>query len=223
MSSASVPSEAATELILAVGAEPTGYEEALVWGRHAVAELDPSDDGRERADISTHLGNAASIAGRFDESLAHYDSALQLREQALGAEHLATAGAHLNRAAALVLVGRYAEGLEAHQRGLAIVVEQAGTDHRFAIIARSNVGDTLRTLGRNRESRQYLTEALALGRAALEPLDEQIGLTLGSLALTEAGLVTWRRRAGSSATRSRCSRPWTRSTTNWQRSGRTSR
>jgi Tfp pilus assembly protein PilF len=107
-------------------------------------------------------------AQRFDESLRHYQRALELWERAHGPSHPNVASGLTNVGAVLNELGRAVEAEAVLRRALDIVEARLGPKHQNTGIALYNLGAALHAQGRYQE-------ALAFHRRALDALQASAG------------------------------------------------
>ncbi|MBK7828796.1 serine/threonine-protein kinase [Nannocystis sp.] len=159
---------AATQLVFTVGSAGARYPEGQQWARSAemlVRRLGQVDRLPE-ADLLTHLASVHRVHGEYEEALALYVRALEIRERELGGEHPHVARALHNLGNVYEATGRFAEALEVHARALAMMQRTLGPSH-------PNVGLSYNSQAVIHEKRDEHERALELHARALA-IHEQV-------------------------------------------------
>lgn len=104
------------------------------------------------------VGDAMLCAGRHEEALRHFSTALKEAEGSLGPGHVATLNAVYGIACSLQFLGTN-EALPLYMRAHSGLEEALGPDHRDTTRAENGLGTTLQDLGRPVEACEHLLNA----------------------------------------------------------------
>jgi nephrocystin-3 len=138
------------------------------WIRWTDAEREqPESQSEERrlswAKLAASLSKFLRFAGLFGElTTSLTDSALQIREAILGAEHIETAESLTGYGSLLRDKGDPRSALRYYRRALAVREKTQGAEHPDSIEAIRGLGATLRIIGEYAEAEQLLRRALEI-------------------------------------------------------------
>ncbi len=167
--------DAATELVLVVGAARGQADAARVWAEFGRASLERLGGSKEvEANLDEALGALAHQERKWGEAREHLTRARTRREQALGTEHPKVLST-LSRLVAVDLErGEFAAGLETAQQLLQAQTRTLGTEHPAVMRTMGHIGTALTQLGRLDEAAEELERALQLGLRVLGPSHPQL-------------------------------------------------
>ena len=132
--------------------------------------------------VRERLSTAYSAAGRLDEALPVFETALADREMALGPEHPDTVTARVNLARCYAASGRDAEAITLYEQALAQSERLFGTAHRDTLDVRASLAAAYREAGRRGESVSLYERTLAEAETALGPAHRDTMTARNSLA-----------------------------------------
>jgi tetratricopeptide (TPR) repeat protein len=132
--------------------------------------------------VRDRLSAAYSAAGRLDEALPVFETALSDRELALGPEHPDTVSARVSLARCYAASGRDAEAITLYEQALAQSERLFGTAHRDTLEVRAALAAAYRGAGRPAESVLLYERTLAEAEVALGPTHRDTMKARGSLA-----------------------------------------
>jgi tetratricopeptide (TPR) repeat protein len=152
------------------------YREAAVKFQRANA-LKPDD-----AVILNWLGLSLYDAGQYVKAEPLYKRALEIREKALGKDHLETATSLNNLASLYESQGKYAEAEPLHKRALEIREKALGKDHSLTAASLNNLALLYDSQGRYAEAEPLLKRALEIKEKALGKDHPSTATSLNNLA-----------------------------------------
>jgi len=132
--------------------------------------------------VRDRLSAAYSAAGRLDEAMPVFETALSDRELALGSEHPDTVSARVSLARCYAASGRDAEATTLYEQALAQSERLFGTAHRDTLQVRAALAAAYRGAGRRAESVLLYERTLAEAEVALGPVHRDTMTARGSLA-----------------------------------------
>lgn len=202
--------QAWTLLGFVVGAREHRLQEAEVLEPAVEAATEIADDDLVRALALNNLAVTRELAGKYEEARVKHESALALREKALGPEHPLVARSLNNLSGVLEQLGRDDEARAQLERGAAILEKALGPENPEVAISLGNLAFVLQNLGRYDEARAKYERALAAQEKVLGPehpnvanvlLDfgnalEETGHYEEAKARYERALAVWRKIAG---------------------------
>lgn len=158
---------AASTLVYVVGYRRQQFDEGVSYVDLArgLAGADPERQAR----VSSSLAIVLAARGRHDEAEAELRRALELREQALGPEHLDIAMTHNNLANVLTARGDHAAAEAEHRRALELRERVLGPDHPDVAMSRNNLAAVLHAQGEYEAAEAEHRRVLALREAVLGP------------------------------------------------------
>ncbi len=166
-----VVAEAAAEMVYTVGYCGDRYADAERWSRHATAALRRMGPGHDVAAGWLANNRALFLAkqGKLDEALVSAQSAVQIKQRALGGNHFDVALSEGNLAEILFLLGRTDEAIRTSEHALKILTATLGPDHPRVPYLLSSSAELLNATGRNAEAKEAAERALALWERDLGP------------------------------------------------------
>ncbi len=160
---------------------------AMVWYEHALAfEEDSALAGPMHGTTAAVLNNMAACAydlGRYQDSVAYYERAIEIASVVLGPEHPHTATFLGNLANSLVELGRPQEALAAMLRANAILRRRLG-EHVAVAYSEHDLASLLHRLGRDDDARLHALDSVELSRRLLGE-GPDLAVALGLLAEIE--------------------------------------
>ena len=135
------------------------------------------------ADSLSAIAQDNYAQGKFTEAESLYKRALELREKALGAEHLDVATDLNNLGAMYIARGKFAEAEPLLKRSLAIREKALKPNHPDLASSLNNLAELYRNQNRNAEAEPLYKRALAIIEKAFEPEHNERARTLNNLAI----------------------------------------
>jgi tetratricopeptide (TPR) repeat protein/tRNA A-37 threonylcarbamoyl transferase component Bud32 len=180
--------EAASSLVLVVGAQLADLNEGRAWEGHARAELVRAGNvPRLEARLHHAIGFSRSSHGDFEEALANYERALELRREFLPEDHPDIARDLLNVGSILGDMGRTDESIQHYERALEIWRTAYGPGHPNEGAVWINLGVAMEEKGRPGEAAPHYRRALEILEASLGPDHPNVAMALNNLgALAES-------------------------------------
>ena len=145
-----------------------------------VDSYDVRTDGAAR--ILSDTGRYLTERGRYSEAQLLHESALTIRERALGPDHPDVTFSLNNLASAYFYQGRYADAQLLHERALTIRERAFGPDHPEVARTLNNLANVYVKQGRYAEARPLHERALTIWERALGPDDPNVAYSLNNLA-----------------------------------------
>jgi len=181
-----VAAEAATELLLVLGARQARFGEAQAWEKLAEGALRRSGDSpRLRARLLQAQGLVRYNEGKLVEATETHQRAVALFEK-LEPGSIALANA-LNDLAASLRGGRKAkESLAVYQRALDILIVQAGAEGDLVAANRNGMANSMMLEGRFDDAFTLYAQALVTFRKRLGPTHFRTVTTLNNLGVVRA-------------------------------------
>ncbi len=179
----SVELEAARSLISVVGTLLERHAEGLQWGDAAQPLAVRYGDATDRAKNAMALGDVALQQGKYPEAQAQHQRALQLNEQALGADHPELATNLSGVAKAHYRQGNLEESEALFGRALRINETALGPNHPLVAASMSDLGSVLGSQGKLEESEALLRKALRLREEVLGPDHPRVAASAHNLGL----------------------------------------
>lgn len=176
--------EAATSLVMLVGAHEERYGEGLAYAATARGLL-PWLSRRAVAEADMR-GAAAAVyyaAGRYAEAETERREEIRLVATALGTDHTRIAEARGALANVLAALGRFDEARAAYHDAIAIDERTLGPEHPSTANVRSNFAVVLAELGQFELAERLYREALATKERAFGPRHPTVGHTRGNLGI----------------------------------------
>jgi CHAT domain-containing protein/Flp pilus assembly protein TadD len=132
---------------------------------------------------------ASYAQGQYDEALAQYGKAYEIRRKYLGADHPDTAQSMQDTAMLLKVTGEYERAGQMYQEALEILREKLGPDHPDVGVMLSNLGTLDTSKSNYHQAEQYIREGLDIVRKAYGDEHPQVAAIFNNLAatLTESG------------------------------------
>ena len=176
--------EAATALVMMVGAHEERYGEGLAYAATARGLL-PSLSQREEAEADTRGAVAAVYyaAGRYAEAETERREEIRLVAGALGVDDARMAAARGALANVLAALGRFDEARSAYRDAIAIDERLLGPDHPSTAIVRSNFAVVLAELGQFEAAEHAYREAIEIKERAFGPRHPSVAHTRGNLGI----------------------------------------
>jgi tetratricopeptide (TPR) repeat protein len=165
------------------------YGEAAAFYRRALRLVGPRGDREARATLHHNLGGIAHARGRYAAGEADGRRAVELREAALGPNHVDVAADVAALAALVEGAGRLDEAAALYQRALSVFRRRLGPRH-------SEVGLSLAGLAWVRRRQGDLAAADRLYRQSLAILEPVFGRGHSDVALTLANWASVLRQSG---------------------------
>ena len=130
---------------------------------------------RDISDKMKMLGKQKESEENLNKSLDYYKKAIQIREEALGRDHIETAFSYNNIACNYRIMGDYDKALEYHEKALQIRKSQLGDDHPETALSYHNIANVYRDMGREKgcdmddlnQAQQLYEKALAIRKKKL--------------------------------------------------------
>ena len=135
--------EIATHMVYVLGYRQAKHDEAQQWIKHASADIDRLGDERARARLLNNRGLVLVSAGHYEDALAAYREALEIRERLGDPEFPQVATLVNNMGIAYKSLGRAKEAQEAFERAVAIRDEELGSEHPSVASTLNNVAVAL--------------------------------------------------------------------------------
>jgi serine/threonine protein kinase len=177
-----VRAEDATNLVWVVGYLQGRFGEAQRWAKNADAVLERlGGHERLRAWLLNNLGGMYEMKGEMEAALRAQQSALALKEKALGRDHPDVGASEGNVAVVLQALGRNQEALEHEDRSVEILQKGLGAGHPELATQLSNRGEILNALGRYRDARASFEKARIIW-------ERELGLDNRNLAYALTGI-----------------------------------
>ena len=183
--------DAASSLAYTVGYQQTRHVEGLRWARQAEVLLTLLGVEDSPASLSTIL----NARGLIYDSMADYDAALPLFEQALafdeqvfGADHPELAIDVANLARVQEARGDYEQALALAQRAVDITERALGPDHPYVGAYLDDLGSVYLAMGHSQQALEHYERGLALRERVLPPTHPEISSALADLALVHKQL-----------------------------------
>jgi len=142
----------------------SGYPRALEMLQRAWAARrsrgEPASPLSETADalILHRQGRVYKGQGKFDEALAHYQQALEIRTRVLGHEHADVAASYNNIGVVYKGQGKLDEALAQHQKSLEIAIRVLGHEHKNVADSKYNVALLHKKRNEMKKARQLFLE-----------------------------------------------------------------
>ncbi|XP_068750741.1 uncharacterized protein [Montipora capricornis] len=114
------------------------------------------------AAVYNALGSVHFRVGEFQESKEYYNSALAIRIEKLGPQHIDVATSYNNIANVLHAQGHLQQAKEYHYRALAIRIEKLGSQHIDVASSYNNIANVLHAQGDLQQAKEYHNRALAI-------------------------------------------------------------
>src|SRR5262245_46793170 len=127
-------------------------------------------------------------AGKYDEALPYFESALEIRERILGPDHPDVSQAINGLAIIHYFKGEYSKAEPLHLRALAIQEKSLGPEHPDVAASLISLGLLYAALGAYAEAEPLYLRALAIQEKSLGPDHPDVAVSLNSLALLYAAL-----------------------------------
>jgi eukaryotic-like serine/threonine-protein kinase len=156
------------------------YEEAVALHRTAVEKLRRLGRPFEAARAEIALADALDRAGRAQEALEHYRSAIEVLRQEIGPGHPDVADALTNMGLALGTMGRLEDAVRAHTEAMEILERTAGSAHPDLFAPRLNLGIALAALDRFDEAAAVLDGAHEIARRTRPDEHQDFALVLAA-------------------------------------------
>jgi CHAT domain-containing protein len=161
-------------------------QKALIWQQ----QVPPSNSVNNMAFTTTLIHFADFYTGQYPER------AVQLYRQCVetvqktrdGVDGIDTADCLTRAEAALRLMGRYSEAIEANRHAIAIYSRQLGPDHDWTVSAQFTLGNNYLEVGRYAEAEAIHKHVLAVYEKQYGPKSNEIAPSLESLAFVYRGL-----------------------------------
>ncbi len=161
--------QAATHLVLVLGARQARFAEAHAWGKLAEAAVARVGGERElQARLLQARGMVLYAEGKLPAAVEQHRQALALREKATN-DPLSLAEALNDLGASLRADGKPEEALAAFQRALALLIPVLGAENDRVASARNGIGNVLLSAGRFDEALPVYQQALAIFEKLLGP------------------------------------------------------
>jgi len=174
--------------LLAHVAQSDPYDRAdlTLWSPHvqpllATTEL-PTPQRLSAARLFNDIGFYAHTQGKYAEAESLFQSALAIREQQLGLDHLGTAVSLNNLAALYADQGKYDQAEPLYQRALTIREQQLGLDHSDTAQSLNNLAALYADQGKYDLAEPLLQRALAIRQQVLGANHPSTASTLNNLA-----------------------------------------
>jgi tetratricopeptide (TPR) repeat protein len=159
---------AASLLMGLLGGTQAKPEQAMALRELAWGLAERRGDAEAMALFHERLGAVLAAQGKFPEAESEYRIALDLRERALGPEHLSVASSRNNVAVALGRQGKYAEAEPELRQAVELRERVLGPQHPLVPKARGNLASNLMMQGK-------YDAALEQHRLTLEALEYEFG------------------------------------------------
>jgi tetratricopeptide (TPR) repeat protein/predicted Ser/Thr protein kinase len=161
--------DAAQLLIFVVGDRQARHAESLVWGQTALPLAEGRGGDVELATSLSHVGVVLGARGEYERAERHLRRALQIREEALGADDLATTTTLNNLGNVLKRRGEYEQAEIHYRRALQIREKALGPDHPDVAHSVNNLGLLFKLQGNYAQAEAHLRRALQILEKALGP------------------------------------------------------
>jgi tetratricopeptide (TPR) repeat protein len=177
-----VAADASIRLVYVVGYRLTRPEDGLEWSYFAEPELKRvgTDPARE-AGLAHNLGSVHEKRGEYQQSLAHLQRALAIREEAFGADDISVPRTLDGVAAAHRFLGDLDAALASYERSLALKLSSLGPAHPSVGASLSGIGDVAFLRGDYDTAIAKYREAIAIMEAAWGPEHPRVTTMLGNL------------------------------------------
>ena len=130
--------------------------------REAALQRDPLNAWQDVAEAHNNFGSALHDQGRHDEARRHYETALQMREAALGPRHSEVATVISNLADLMRDEGDLVAARAFDERALTIDIAVHGTLHPACAVSSHNLAATLHALDDTDGARSLFHQALEI-------------------------------------------------------------
>jgi tetratricopeptide (TPR) repeat protein/predicted Ser/Thr protein kinase len=180
---------ATTGLVWVVGERQGHYSEARELGREAQAKIERAGNSPILlAELEAKLSAISLEEGKFDDSLAHANQAIALREKSLPPDDPALASSLGDRADVLQQLGKYDAAVADYRHALAIDEKVLGPNHpaiasllvNLSSARRDHLDEALADLRR--------AESIARALGPKHPLNANIAVDLGSTLMEKGDL-----------------------------------
>ncbi len=182
--------KAATKLVAVVGGALARYDDALRWGRIASMTLERLNLDKHVV-VATMLSNVGRVhhsRREFDQALAAFQDSLQMREELLGPDSLATSDSLNAVGRAYYARSEYETALTYYERALEIRRRHLGPDHPDVADQIHNIGNVHDAHGDHERALAAFHRALDIRERALGPDHPSLGSTLTNIARTHEQL-----------------------------------
>ena len=180
-----IAARAWTELVFVVGYSQAKHDRVaplVSRATAAVARLGGHSD--IEATLEVALGAIDGMQDRYDASIAHFERAVALTEQAFGPDHFELAMPLLDLASTMLNRGDAARTISIAQRALDIQERALGPNHPDAGRTLTVLADAHNARGNFALAEQELRRALAIREASLGPEHPELAANLGFLGET---------------------------------------
>jgi tetratricopeptide (TPR) repeat protein/predicted Ser/Thr protein kinase len=171
----------AWDKLVTVGSTEAKYEQAELWGKHAMASVDRmGGDDKRLASVLNNLAVVAKDQGKYDEAFDFLRRALAIAEKLNNEAQLSIILNNLG--VVLRRQGKYEEALSYYQRALALKEQRLGAAHPDVASTLINIGTLMRQAGKYEEALVYYKRSLAIKEAALGPDHPSLALNFHNMA-----------------------------------------
>ena len=174
---------AAQELTFTVGVDRARHAEGIVWGRTAVPLAERGGKDVELATSLSNLGTVLHIQGEYEQTELHHRRALQLREEALGAEHPSVASSLTSLGNVLLERGEYEQAKLHLERALQLREKALGPEHPSVGKSAGNLSNAFAAQGEYEQARAHCRRALQILEKALGADHPDVGKASSNLGM----------------------------------------
>lgn len=168
-------------LVFVVGSLQGKPAEGAALGEFAATLVARRRDKVLEAQLENHLGAVRYGAGELEKSAAHFQRALALRRDVLGAEHLGVANTLANLGAVRRSQNRLDEAEALGQEGLALKTKLLGEDHPEVAVSFRNLAALAISKKEHGRARQLEEQAMAIHRRANGEVHFEVANSLNNL------------------------------------------
>ncbi len=134
------------------------------------------------ANTHSSLGEVYKGQGRYDDSLASHERAIEIQENALGSHNIWVAGSLQRIGGVYIQQGRYEEAEPMLQRSLEMRQELLGSDHKALGVSLNELGLLYANQGKYTQAEPLYERSLALSERHSGPDSAEVALRLNNLA-----------------------------------------
>lgn len=182
---AEVMARVSVGLVWLTGVADRRMEEAERWATHGLAAAEQlGGDSEVQSELHHALGVARLNHGELKEAGESLRTAIELREQASGADHPSLGGPVGSLAQLLVMQGKLDEGIEEFERARELVEREYGAHHPSTATAADNLGNAYAEAGDVERAHELQREALEIRRSSLGETHPWVGASHQNLSIT---------------------------------------
>ncbi|MCX4239185.1 tetratricopeptide repeat-containing serine/threonine-protein kinase [Paraliomyxa miuraensis] len=176
----------AQRLTVVVGSMQARHAEGRVWGRAALAHAKRSGEDVALASSLRSLAVVLRAQGEYEQALLHFDQALRIREETLGAEHPSVATSLNDLGNVLADQGEYEQAMLHFDQALRIREKALGASHPDVAESLNDLGNVLADQGKYEQALFHLERALRIREGALGASHPNLAIGLSNLGIVLA-------------------------------------